>query len=63
MGVQSKNGAAGQIRNHKQPGRIYGAKGGADALSQEIDSLCVSAALTCKEQVVITPLSISAGVQ
>ncbi|GKA89705.1 hypothetical protein Tco_0811517, partial [Tanacetum coccineum] len=63
MGVQSKNEATGQSRNHKQLGWIYGAIGGADALSQEIDSMCVSAALTCKEQVAITPLLISAGVQ
>ncbi|GJX04226.1 ribonuclease H-like domain-containing protein [Tanacetum coccineum] len=46
MGVQSKNRAAGQSRDHKKPGWIYGAIGGADAFSQEMDSLCVSAALT-----------------
>ncbi|GKB09702.1 hypothetical protein Tco_0838014 [Tanacetum coccineum] len=41
MGVQSKNRATGQSRDHKQPGWIYGAIGGADALSQEMDPLCV----------------------
>ncbi|GKE05915.1 hypothetical protein Tco_1397933, partial [Tanacetum coccineum] len=42
MGVQSKNGAAGQSRDHKQPCWIYGAIGEADALSHEMDSLCVA---------------------
>ncbi|GJX10947.1 putative WRKY transcription factor 21 [Tanacetum coccineum] len=51
MGVQSKNRATGQSRDHKQPGWIYGAIGGADALSQEMDPLCVSAALTWKHKV------------
>ncbi|GKE16428.1 reverse transcriptase domain-containing protein [Tanacetum coccineum] len=36
MGVESKNGTAGQSRDHKQPSVawIYGTTGGADALSQ-----------------------------
>ncbi|GJW50440.1 probable serine/threonine-protein phosphatase 2A regulatory subunit B'' subunit TON2 [Tanacetum coccineum] len=40
MGVESKNGAAGQSRDHKQPpvAWIYGTTGGDDALSQKIQA-------------------------